>query len=107
MADDEAGSKDHRRCYCGGKVKVIGRAIYWFYPIIWSVPPIHEVGHIFICWLYGAEVFSINMVSITHAAAPNTTMRLAHMGWDVASLLFVVIAALPIYLYLYRMEKKL
>ena len=52
--------------------------VYLLYPLIWLIPPIHEVGHVLICWFFGLKVVSIEMMRMTYLASDGHIVHYFH-----------------------------
>lgn len=78
--------------------------LYLLYPVIWLFPPVHEMGHVFICWLTGSRVTSLYFDSMFHEVYANNLFQIFHTYYEIVSSVIPLICFIIIW-YIYLKEK--
>lgn len=78
---------------CNRNVPIIKR--HYFLSLIFFIPPFHELGHVIICHLTGAEITQINWFSVVwHTATPHDWM---HEMWEYSPFITLLMVILFCY----------
>lgn len=64
--------------------------------LLW-IPPIHELGHVIICWIFNVQVVEIQLAKMSYAPCNDPLFCLCHIIWDWGITPFVPFISFLIY----------